>query len=249
MMRVTFLGTAGYFPAAQRHTLAVLIQEVGLMFDAGTGVARLAQTGAPSSLDIFLSHAHLDHICGLTYLVGLAAHCRIEKIAIHGEAAKLAAIQEHLFSELIFPVKPPFSWHPLDPGASVTVGRGGKLTSFPLAHPGGSVGYRIDWPDQSLAYVTDTTASPDAPYIDAIRGVDLLIHECNFSLGGEEWAAKTGHSWTTAVGEVAQKAAVQRLAVLHVSPLAAEDAPIQLDEIRSVFPSVVLANDGMHLDF
>ncbi|HOT62947.1 MAG TPA: hypothetical protein PLU93_08795, partial [Treponemataceae bacterium] len=41
---------------------------------------------------------------------------------------------------------------------------GGQLTHFPLAHQGGSRGFRLDWPGHSMAYVTDTTATPDADY-------------------------------------------------------------------------------------
>ena len=46
------------------------------------------------------------------------------------------------------------------------------LDNFPLDHPGGSIGLRLDWPGHSMAYVTDTTATVDAQYIEAIRGVD-----------------------------------------------------------------------------
>ena len=38
---------------------------------------------------------------------------------------------------------------------------------------------------------TDTTATADADYIEKIRGVDLLIHECYFSDDWEEHAIKT----------------------------------------------------------
>ena len=75
-------------------------------------------------------------------------------------------------------MKAPFDTKTLQPRTLLACGA--VLTHFPLRHPGGSVGYRIDWPDRSLAYVTDTVAAADADYVEKIRGVDLLIHECNF---------------------------------------------------------------------
>ncbi len=166
---------------------------------------------------------------------------------VHGEAAKLAAIKEHLFSEPIFPVQPPFDWCPL--GEEVELAGGGKLTHFPLAHPGGSIGFRLDWPDRSLAYVTDTTAAVDAPYIEKIAGVDLLLHECYFPDGWEERAELTGHSCITPVAQVAAAADVGLLVLVHVNPLAEEDDPFGLDAARAIFPAIEIGEDGMTIEF
>ena len=59
-----------------------------------------------------------------------------------------------------------------------------------------------------MAYVTDTTARADAKYLDAIRGVDLLVHECYFPDSMAELAALTGHSVTTRVAQLARNAGV-----------------------------------------
>ena len=73
-----------------------------------------------------------------------------------------------------------------------------------MAHPGTTVGFRLEWPGHSLAYVTDTTADPSAEYVERLRGVDLLFHECNFDDSLREHAILTGHSPTTPVAEVAR---------------------------------------------
>ena len=74
-MRVEFLGTAGYHPNAQRHTsctwLPVAAPGHAFVFDAGTGFYRLIERDLPAHLHIFLSHAHLDHVSGLTYLLNV----------------------------------------------------------------------------------------------------------------------------------------------------------------------------------
>ena len=107
----------------------------------------------------------------------------------------------------------------------------------------------MDWPDRSLAYVTDTTARPDAAYVEKIRGVDLLLHECNFPDEAAEWAIKTGHSWTTNVAQVAREANVGRLIVVHVNPLDNLPDPIGIDKLRAIFPKAELGFDGQVVEF
>jgi ribonuclease BN (tRNA processing enzyme) len=131
----------------------------------------------------------------------------------------------------------------------VPLAGGGMLRYFPLDHPGGSVGYRLDWPGHSLAYVTDTTASPDADYLEQIRGVDLLIHECYFPDRLHEIAVKTGHSTTSNVAEVARRAEAGRLLLVHMNPLDESDDPIDIATARKIFPRTELGEDGAVIEF
>lgn len=242
-MKLHLLGSTGYHPNERRHTACFMLPEIGVVLDAGTGMFRVRDLLQTDTLDIFLSHAHLDHIFGLTFLFDVLHEKPMRQVRVHGDAAKLAAIDTHLFAPDLFPVKPPFNWTPLI--GPVTLADGATLTHFPLEHPGGSLGLRIDWPDRSLAYVTDTTARAAAPYIDQIRGVDTLIHECYFPDGWDEWAAKTGHSCTTPVAQVAQAADVGKLVLVHVNPLSNDEDPIGLDVAQRIFPNTVLGVDGM----
>ena len=173
----------------------------------------------------------------------------LDRITVHGEAEKLAAIDEHLFSEHLFPIKPPYETRPLVADQPVALPEGGRLTHFPLKHAGGSLGFRLDWPGHSMAYVTDTTASLDAPYLQKIRGVDLLIHECYFDDSQADWAKKTGHSCTTPVAQLARAAGVGRLVLVHLNPLSEADDPIGLEVARAIFPRTELGEDLLALEF
>ena len=68
-MRLELLGTGGFFPNDRRHTACVLLPEIGVMFDAGTAAYRVPDALQTPDLQIFLSHAHLDHVFGLTVLL------------------------------------------------------------------------------------------------------------------------------------------------------------------------------------
>ena len=248
-MRLVLLGTTGYHPNENGHTPCTLLPEAGVMFDAGTAIFRAPRLLATPTLDIFLSHAHLDHTIGLTYLFSVIHQHPLERVRVFGEAEKLAAIEEHLFSEFLFPARPPMEFCPVEAGEAVPLAGGGRVTHFPLAHVGGTIGFRADWPGHSMAYVTDTTADARAAYVDQIRGADLLIHECYFPDGWEEWAAKTGHSCATPVAEVARAAGVGRLVLVHVNPLATGEDPIGLGAARAVFPAAELGMDMMEIEF
>ncbi|MGH7338266.1 MAG: MBL fold metallo-hydrolase, partial [Myxococcota bacterium] len=94
-LRLLPLGTNGYFPTQGRQTMSYLLVATGaassagsgagssagsraaLVLDAGTGLGRLAEPElaellAPiERLDILLTHYHLDHVVGLSFLPGI----------------------------------------------------------------------------------------------------------------------------------------------------------------------------------
>lgn len=246
-MQLHLLGTTGYHPNSRRHTACLMLPEQGIVLDAGTGMFRVRQRLQTSELDIFLTHAHLDHIVGLTYLLGTLHEKQIQRVTVHGALDNLAAIEEHLLATAIFPVKLPCDYRALT--GPVALRGGGVLTHFPLEHPGGSLGFRLDWPGHSMAYATDTTAETSAAYVKAIRDVDLLVHECYFPDSLHEIAVKTGHSSTTRVAELARRAGVRRLVLVHLNPLDESDDPIGIAAARAVFPAAELGEDEAILEF
>lgn len=247
-MKLVLLGTAGYHPTDRRQTACLMLPEFGVVLDAGTAMYRIRNLLTTPQLDIFLTHAHLDHIAGLTFLLDVLWEKRMDRVTIHAEGDKLQAIDKHLLDELIFPVKLPYEMRPL--AEKCALAGGGTLRHFSLTHPGGSVGFRLDWPGHSLAYVTDTTTpGATASYIDQIRNVDLLVHECNFRDGMEEMAELTGHSCATPVAQTAKAAGVKRLVLTHFNPMDDSDDPIGLPTVRKIFPKAELAYDGMEIAF
>ena len=61
-MKLNVLGTAGYHPKEGRHTTCVMVADSGLIFDAGTSMFRTPHYLSTDSVDILLSHAHVDHV-------------------------------------------------------------------------------------------------------------------------------------------------------------------------------------------
>ncbi len=253
-MEIHFLGTTGYHPNEQRDTMCIMIPELGIVFDAGTGFFRTRDLLVTDQLHVFLSHAHLDHVVGLTFLFD-TLHQKQATVHVHGLADKLEAIEQHLFHPTLFPVRPPFQTHTLSGTAELgtihpiegltNLVPGTRIEWFPLVHPGGAVGFRLTLPSgRRLAYVTDTTAALDAPYLEAIRGVELLIHECYFDDGAEAQAQLTGHSCLSPVLDLARQAEVHSLALVHLNPLTLwAPSPDRVSELAHGL-DVIIPSDG-----
>ena len=251
-MEVHLLGTAGYHPNEDRHTACLMIPEAGVVLDAGTGFFRVRDLIQTRNLHIFLSHCHLDHCFGLSFFIDVLHQKNVEDVFVYGHAEKLQAIRDHLFSEYLFPLKPDFHWTAIDPQDGATgrdVPLGGKVTWFPLTHPGGSLGFRLDWPDSNMAYITDTTAAADADYISFIRETGLLIHECHFPDGFEAMAKTTGHSCLTPVAQVCAAAAVNQCVIVHLNPLSDGDASADLASVKPIFENISIGHDRTVLTF
>ena len=242
-MEVHLLGTGGYHPNESRHTACVMIPELGIVFDAGSSFFRVRNHITTKHLDIFLTHAHLDHVVGLTFLKDVLFEQDVSRVTVHGRSTKLRAVQEHLFHKAIFPAAPQFDTAALE---KVTQLSGNiRVASFDLDHPGGSVGFRLDTPGASLAYVTDTTKNGN--YLDEIWNVDLLIHECYFRDDYEQLALQTGHCCTRHATEIARQADVGMLVLTHINPLSEDEDPM-LEAARKIFPDTLIGVDGMVID-
>lgn len=251
-MRIQFLGTGGYHPNDRRHTACLMLPELGVLFDAGTSFYRVEPRLQTQDVQVFVSHAHLDHIIGLTYFLVPLLRGNVKRARVYANKPTIAAILGQLFNERLFPVLPDYEYTQVEQAPRIEV-PGGVVTHHPLvSHPGGSTAYRLDLtptdaqPARSLAYVTDTTV--DGTYTDFIRGVDLLIHECNFNDGMSEWCERTGHSHTSQVARLARDADVGRLVLIHVDPILNGDDPLDIAAARAIFPRTELAEDLMEID-
>lgn len=247
-MKLYPLGTNGYIPSHGRHTMSFLLVEAdrALLLDAGSGVSRLLEpqvVGALAGvglLEVLLSHYHLDHIIGLSYLPGV---WRGRAVRIHAPAPPLvdgdaASGLARLLGPPLFPQRPdqwPLALEIVEYTEATLEIAGFRLQLRRQSHPGGSVGMRID---DLLAYTTDTTVDPATA--ELARGVTLLLHEVWWT--GAELAAApdaSGHSSAEAVAELAAQAEVARIAPVHHRPdRSAADLAAIRDLMREAVPGL-----------
>jgi ribonuclease BN (tRNA processing enzyme) len=260
-MKLILLGTGGFLPTDSAQTACYFLPEVGVMLDAGSGTFHLPKYLQRPELDIYLSHAHGDHTSGLTYLFASyfkadwlrrgemlgadniadfvrRANEALPHTRIHADENTLAFVQP-IYAYL------PYQWFPLQ--EQELLPEGGILTHFLMK--GGTNGFRLDWPGHSLAYITDVTARPDSAYLDHIRGVDLLLHECNGPDHLSDLTDHIGHSHLTSALQAAARAQVKRLVLIHSSPIESLDYSADFESARPLFPAAEIGYDGMELDF
>lgn len=248
--KLHFLGTTGYHPNNHRQTACLMLPEAGIILDAGTGLFRSRDLICTEEIDIFLSHVHLDHVIGLTFLYDVLHNKNLRRVTVHVATEKIQAIRQHLYAFDLFPVEPNFEIRPLEVAQPIKHPSGVELLAFPVDHPGGCYALRINGlaDGRSMAYVTDTTADVNAEYVRKIAGVDTLVHECYFADGWEEKAKLTGHSCLTPVAEVARAAQVGVCYLVHFNPLDDRTLPVDVTAVSHIFANIKVAADQQIID-
>jgi phosphoribosyl 1,2-cyclic phosphodiesterase len=231
-----------------------------LLFDAGTGIRYLGRAldGARLDADIYFTHTHFDHVCGLPFFRPLfQSQNRFRLWAGHlsGAMTLKRVLAEFMMSPL-FPVPPEVFRSTLeyrDFKAGETLSAGDvKLRTATLNHPDGATGYRIEFDGRSFCYVTDTEHVPgslDRNVLALIAGADLVVYDSMYT--DEEYRRYVGwgHStWQEGV-RLCKEAGVKRLAVFHHDPEHDDD---MLDgiarEVERLMPGSVVAHEGLVLE-
>lgn len=242
-MRVTLWGTRGSVARAGMETVRYggdtsVVEVEGssgtrLILDGGSGMMRVTP-GLGSfceRIDVLLTHLHMDHIQGLGFFYPL----RDPAIQTHiwGPVSTTMDLRERLalyLSPPLFPVRlrdlQSMHFHNVGPG-SFEVGPF-SITADLICHPGPTVGYRIEEDGAAMAYLPDHEPAlghaefpADAAWtsgFDLIRGVDLLIHDAQYT--EEEYEARVGwgHSTLAHASQLAAQAGVGTLVTFHHDP-------------------------------
>ena len=263
-MRVTLLGTIGWMPSDRRETtcFACRSHDDLLIFDAGTGLRRLRDPAQAALLDgvqqvhLFLTHYHLDHVCGLAYLPGVLPGRRL---VIHAPAQTLNGVDpEGAVGGLLRKPYNPRDWEdledvsvsPVPPEGEVVAGHTVRVRA--QQHSDISVAYRVD---DAMVLATDTRPDPETATFAA--GVGLLLHEAWYNAADPRTddAPKSllpgyaSHSEVSAVAALAAEADVGRLVAMHLNPLHDEDYSAALEAAaQAVFPRSVVLPDGAVVD-
>jgi ribonuclease Z len=101
-------------------------------------------------------------------------------------------------------------------------------------------------PTKSYAFCSDTAYNEDI--IPIIENVDVLYHESTFLDSEEQLAHKTMHCTAKQAAKIALKANVKQLILGHYSTRY-DTINLFKDEALTIFPEVLLADDGKSFEF
>lgn len=245
-MRAWLLGSGGWFPTTERETTSVLVRmgAEGVLLDAGTGARRLATDRELAegliSLDVVLTHFHLDHLCGLLYLQALTGLERPLRVWAPGRWLYDTPSERVLDAVLRAPISP----SPVPVVSEVLELRAGGQTVGPLEvealaqprHWGPSAGLRVG---DALALVTDTAR--EAEHVPFARGVRHLLHEAWSTSSKPIYADYDATARDAA--ETAAAADAGDLTLIHLNPQLRSLEPVVADA-QKVFEATQLGEDG-----
>lgn len=287
-LRIRFWGTRGSIPSPGPQTIRyggntpcieVRTSEGRLIIlDAGTGIRPLGRSllagsdGTPITGDIFLTHAHWDHIQGLPFFAPIFQ--RGNHFTIHGSRSLETSI-DRVVRDQMSPVVFPVSFEELDATIDFREltdepcdGKGYQVRPFSVRHPGGALGYRFtehDAEGEALVYISDNELGPGARYdtragwrerfVEFVRGARVLVHDTMYTAAEYENHRGWGHSTHEEVVELALEAEVERLVLFHHKPERSdEELDRRVAECRALVArrgeslDIIAAAEGLTLD-
>lgn len=199
------------------------------IIDAGTGIQKLGNhlmKEAPIKATLLFTHAHWDHVVGFPFFQ-----------PVHEKSTELDVIccaftHEFVSNMLGRTMDAPYFPLPISKlAASINyppvcqndfqVDRM-RVSSIPLSHPNGGVGYKFVENGRSFVLLTDNepafthgSGGPVEDYIAFAEGTDLLIHDAEYTPEEYRTVAGYGHSTYLFALDLAVKARAKRLALFH----------------------------------
>ncbi|HEY2067517.1 MAG TPA: MBL fold metallo-hydrolase [Gemmatimonadaceae bacterium] len=212
-----------------------------VILDAGTGIRELGRSllqranGGSVAGDIFLTHAHWDHIQGIPFFAPLFR--KGNHFTIWGSGSLQTSI-DRVVRDQMSPVVFPVSFEELQAridfqelAEEERAGRGYEVRAMAVRHPGGALGYRFsERNDQGggLVYVSDNELSPAGRYDDPpdwrkrfvafVRGASVLVHDTMYTADEYQSFVGWGHSTYEDATALALEAEVERLVLFHHHP-------------------------------
>ena len=267
-MRLKFWGVRGSTPTPQIENLGyggnTPCLEVRLpggevfIFDAGTGIRNLGSAlldenrAREMRVCIFLTHFHWDHIQGIPFFAPLYEPNNHLRFISHCSTGPLEEILQGQMAKPYFPVNfeaatrhrefmqlDGMEWNEGDL----------RVQPFPLTHPQGAAGYRIEANGATVVYATDHehgVREADDRIREMASGADVLIYDAQYTPVEYEKHRGWGHStWKEAVA-IANDAQVKQLVLFHHDPSHNDEAVSRIaDEARACFENAVAAREGL----
>lgn len=229
-----------------------------LIFDLGSGARGLGESyPSPLKASIFLSHYHYDHLQGLPFFTPMFNPKN--QFALYGPTRNGMSVKEILAGQMVQPYFPvtaemvfraQVSYGSIGEGQTLTIGDA-KVTAIELNHPGGNLGYRVDYKGKSLVYATDIEHGSDVDDRLArfAQGTDVLIYDAMYTEDeylGRSGSPKTGwgHATWQASIKAADAAHAKTLVLFHHDPTRDDDGmDAVLKSVQKFRPEAVAARE------
>jgi phosphoribosyl 1,2-cyclic phosphodiesterase len=229
-----------------------------LIFDGGSGIRNLGQNllkeaaGSPISVKLFLTHFHWDHIQGIPFFAPIYGPKNSVDFYTGVQGRPLQETLEGQMAKPYFPVDfdqvaARRQFNVIEPGGAVECD-GVKVIPFPMHHPQGASGYRIEVGGRVIVYATDYEhghPTLDDTLREYASGADVLICDAQYTPTEYEKHKGWGHStWINAV-HVARDTKTKQLFLFHHDPTHDDQQMMRITEdARMQFENTTAAWEG-----
>lgn len=241
-MRVRVLGCSGAI-AKDCRTTSFLI-DGGLLVDAGTGVGDLTLEEMCAVDDVLLTHSHLDHVAALPLMVDSVASLRKTPLRIHALAGTIAALQAHIFNDVIWPdfsriptpANPFIRFHEIACGQSLHFGAK-TVEVLPAVHTVPAVGFAINSGTGCWVFSGDTERNPAFWSRINQLPVAALVIETAFSNREKELAQRSLHLSPQALADELQHIAPGNNYPIYITHTKPAETELIMAEIQRFRPA------------
>lgn len=210
-----------------------------IALDAGTGIRSLGVSlPDPTTINILLTHLHLDHIQGLMFFA--PAFRPRSEITVWGPQALECSLEDRIARYISAPLSPvEVRELPCDvsfrdtPETEWQIGSA-TVRAASVSHRGPTLGYRITEGDRSLCYIPDHEPALGADLqelepewisgFELARDASLLIHDCQYTDAEYPDHVGWGHSSLSDALAFARRVSAGRVLLFHHDPLHSDDA-------------------------
>src|SRR6202451_3481866 len=226
-VNVTFYGVRGSCPCSGDRYRRYGGNTSCLVIDIEGDEPLIVALGTPMHATALLTHLHFDHILGIPFFGPL--HDPGARLTVYGPAQPKGTLKDALHAAVQPPVFPIHMEQFRGELITIDVGSedfsigSAKVMARPVPHAGVTLGFRIEAEGRSVAYMSDHQAPLDRRAIpeavlELCQGVDLLIHDGQYT--DDEFSAKAdwGHSTAAYAVHVAAEAGAKRLLLSHHDP-------------------------------
>lgn len=253
-MHIRVLGCSG--SEVPGHNLSAFLLDDFLLLDAGTVSLSLDREAQCRISNIFLTHAHLDHIKAIPFLLdNLVSSGRRCQLTISSGREVIADLKKNIFNNRIWPdfaklptpAQPVLRYEEVRPDRPSVVGSY-TIHATPVTHSVPAYGYLVENASQiALVYTGDTGPTETIWQFMENRRIEGLIVEVSFPDEMTEFALATRHLTPSLLAAEMQKMATLpgRIFITHLKPFYRDAITRQL--ARLDHPAIIVLEDEMEI--
>ncbi len=253
-MKIRVLGSSGSkFPD---HRTSSMLINGSVLLDAGNVAAALSLDGQVAISDVLLTHAHLDHMADLAFLVDNVFTLRTEPVRVWAPGPVLQTLRRHVFNDEVWPDftrlpdtrSPALVFVELPVGNEVEIG-GLQVRWAQTNHPVFSAAYRLCHEGSAVLFSGDTGPT-DALWQLGREGAELkaAFVETTFPNRLHKLAETSGHLTPAMLqGELAKLGREQLpVKILHLKAQFLDEISRELSELGDHRLQILRGGEEFH---